>query len=421
MAGRRANGEGSIYPLKRNGKTIAWRVVISINLNGVLRRVSKRCRKYADATALLQELRNDRGRLLAGAIAKAHRKEVEATNKPEPVESSDQAGGTVSSSGKQAVILSAKPTVENFLTWWLQTIVRPHQAENTYFSIVTAVNHIVSRLGCNYLANVTAIHVHDLLAAMETDGVRAPSRRFAFVILKRALKHAVKPLYLIKHNPCEDIAVPSAPVKKIQPFEPEEVKAILSQLRGTRHYAPVLLAFMCGLRQGEIAGLQLGDIKWKSKRLRIERQVTRCRSRSEGNGLKLGHTLKAPKSAAGIREVPMPEIVIQALKDHMAIRLAEGQAGELQLFPAQIGGLLDPTRLNRDAWRTALKRAGISFRGFHHARHTYATNALMNGTPLAVVSKTMGHSSQIITLKSYSHWMPQEEFTAAKLMDRLFG
>jgi integrase len=413
MAGRRANGEGSIYPLKnRKGKTIAYRVVISINLNGELKRVQRRRRTHADAAATLQELRNDRGRLLTAAIAKAHRKKVE--------KAASAASQPAIEEAELPVVLSAEPTTENYLRWWLQKMVKPHRAENTYFSIVTAVNHIVARLGANRLANLTAVHVHDLLAAMDNDGIKAPTRRFAFVILKRALKHAVRPLHLIKEHPCDDIAVPSAPVKKIQPFDQDEVRAILDELRDTRHYAPVLLAFMCGLRQGEIAGLQPHDIKWKAKKIRVERQVTRSR-RKQGEGTMFHHILKPPKSSAGTREVPLPEIVIVALKNHQAIRMAEGHAGEEQLFPAQGGGLMDPTRLNREAWKSALKRAGIRFRGFHHARHTYATNALSNGTSLAVVSKTMGHSSQLITLKTYSHWMPAEEFTAAKVMDRLFG
>lgn len=418
MSTKRENGEGSIYPIRNKaGKITGYRAAISFHVGKDLHRKARRCKRRSDASIALQEMRNDRNRLVAAAIAKISRGKLGEKESP----ASTEAEETPAIDTQAAVVLASDPTVENYLTWWLQKIVRPNLADNTYLSNVTAVNHIIRRIGTFRMQTLTAVHVHDLVAAMEADGEQPPTRRFAFVILKRALKQAVKPLHLLKENPCDDIPVPSAPPKKIHPFTPDEVKLILEELRETRHFAPVMLAFMCGLRQGEIAGLQPGDINWSTRKINVCRQVTRKRLRKVEGGNLFGHVLKAPKSSAGSREVPLPDIALAALRDHMAIRMREGHAGSEQLFPAYNGGLMDPTRLNREAWKTALKKVGLRFRGFHHARHTYATTALMNRTPLAVVSKTMGHASQMITLKSYSHWMPAEEFAAAEVMDKLFG
>ena len=44
----------------------------------------------------------------------------------------------------------------------------------------------------------------------------------------------------------------------------------------------------------------------------------------------------------------------------------------------------------------------------HDLRHTYATLALRSKVPVAVVSKTLGHSRISITLDIYRHVLPSE-------------
>ena len=46
---------------------------------------------------------------------------------------------------------------------------------------------------------------------------------------------------------------------------------------------------------------------------------------------------------------------------------------------------------------------GLSQVGVHTLRHTYATTALLNGVPMHVVSRNLGHSSIIITADIYGH------------------
>ena len=52
----------------------------------------------------------------------------------------------------------------------------------------------------------------------------------------------------------------------------------------------------------------------------------------------------------------------------------------------------------------ACARAGIvPAVGLHQLRHTYASLAVMNGTPLMVVAHALGHSSTRMVEKHYGH------------------
>jgi integrase len=54
----------------------------------------------------------------------------------------------------------------------------------------------------------------------------------------------------------------------------------------------------------------------------------------------------------------------------------------------------------------ACKRAKISDIGFHQLRHTWASLAVMNGTPLMVVAQNLGHTSTRMVEQHYGHLAP---------------
>jgi len=57
--------------------------------------------------------------------------------------------------------------------------------------------------------------------------------------------------------------------------------------------------------------------------------------------------------------------------------------------------------------REAVGRAKIKPAiGFHGLRHTWASHAVMNGVPLMVVAKNLGHSDTRMVEKHYGHLAP---------------
>ena len=64
-------------------------------------------------------------------------------------------------------------------------------------------------------------------------------------------------------------------------------------------------------------------------------------------------------------------------------------------------------------WYSIRRQAGIEDVRLHDLRHTFASHAVMQGTPLPVVSRLLGHSQPTMTLR-YAHMGDRETEAAAE-------
>lgn len=71
--------------------------------------------------------------------------------------------------------------------------------------------------------------------------------------------------------------------------------------------------------------------------------------------------------------------------------------------------------------RAACKAAGIDPAGFHICRHTWASHSLMNGAPLLVVARNLGHKDTRMVEKHYGHLLPTYEADAIRATAPRFG
>jgi integrase len=62
----------------------------------------------------------------------------------------------------------------------------------------------------------------------------------------------------------------------------------------------------------------------------------------------------------------------------------------------------------------------LTERGFHHARHTYATLALTAGVPMHIVSSVMGHNKPSTTLDIYAQLLKGQASQSTAAFNRLF-
>jgi integrase len=94
-----------------------------------------------------------------------------------------------------------------------------------------------------------------------------------------------------------------------------------------------------------------------------------------------------------VRDIPIPEEIANALRDHI------GNRKEGFVFTTKNG-----TPWNTDLLLRRHLRKKLVVRGnLHMFRHTFATRQLHAGVPIAVVSKILGHGSISTTLNIYAH------------------
>jgi integrase len=180
---------------------------------------------------------------------------------------------------------------------------------------------------------------------------------------------------------------------------PSEINALLEAV-DDRYRSLLTCAVLTGLRQGELLGLQWGDVDW------ISRQIYVRRSYSDGH-------FYDPKTKYSRRKVDMPNALVLELKK-WKLRCPKG---ELDLvFPTSDGTPEHPSNMLRRGFFPALRRAGLRKIRFHDLRHTYASLLIANKEEPKRIQTLLGHSSIKITFDVYGHLMPN---VADGVVDRL--
>jgi integrase len=128
---------------------------------------------------------------------------------------------------------------------------------------------------------------------------------------------------------------------------------------------------------------------------------------------------KETKTASGRRDVSLPDIVVDVLRDHrrqqLELRMAMGlgrMPDDALVFPALDGGPQAPRQLSGD-WREVREAAGVEDVTFHALRHTHASQLIDAGVDIVTISKRLGHASPAITLKVYAHLFQQRDDKAS--------
>ena len=165
-----------------------------------------------------------------------------------------------------------------------------------------------------------------------------------------------------------------------------------------QHNALFFTAIHTGVRQGELAGLQIGDIDFTGKYVVVRRSIDRARRKI------------VPVKTKRIRRVDLSDELITVLKEHIRQQkefwFAQGRSQPEWLFPNLEGGWSDMANISERHYHRCLEKAGLHQRRFHDLRHSFASLLLTSGAPMAYVSEQMGHANIQLTVKLYGHLQP---------------
>ncbi len=244
--------------------------------------------------------------------------------------------------------------------------------------------------------------------------------------LKTCISEAIKQGYIAR-NYCSLVNLPKSidTDTDICVFTPEEQKTFINSLATHRQRALFILALGSGLRLGEIMALKWSDIDLVNNSLNVNRAISQISKVGKDGSRTWSKLEHPPKTRSSIRVIPLPTKVIKELKQHKARQNEEKlKNGELYqdndlVFCTELGNYLDTRNLTR-AYARALARAGIPHKKFHSLRHTYATRLFENDVSIKTVQSLMGHSDIGTTMNIYTHVMPEKMTKDVQKLNHLF-
>jgi integrase len=275
------------------------------------------------------------------------------------------------------------------------------------------------------------------------EGMDPSTIRGTLMPLRAICRRACRPGGEVLVNPTRGLEIPASRGKRDRIATPEEAARLIELLPRLLDRTLWAVAFYAGLRVGELLALRWRDIDLAAGLIRV-REAYDAKE----------HAFIAPKSKAGVRNVPIAAM----LRDYLVTwkhvaggdpdALAFGRTAE---EPFNYSALC--ARASR-AWRAvdartceAMRRdgkpCGIALTGgrrycglhrdqapadldetptvqpilLHEARHTFASLMIAAGVNAKALSVFVGHSSIQVTFDLYGHLMPGSEAEAAALLD----
>lgn len=223
----------------------------------------------------------------------------------------------------------------------------------------------------------------------------------------------------------------------------DRIEAVAAQMPAWIQAMPYLGA-SCGHRQGELCAASVEDVDFLRKVCGIRWQVKYMNltgvpdktSPPRAAPLTGYQLVFAPVKNDKERSVPVADEVILKLSAH----LAAIPARPLTLPRMRPDGKLDGDLTRRllftndgrpwyngtvhrpwnEAWRAAGVPEAPQVNGWHVLRHTFASECLSGGLSLAKTAELLG-DTQAVVLKTYSHFMPQDEDRARDILNGFFA
>jgi integrase len=329
----------------------------------------------------------------------------------------------------QEMPVGTTPTVEKWLTYWLDEIAAKKVRPSTLRGYRTYVDrYLIPLLGSKRIDKLTPEHIAAAWDTLQTIGcpgvgtedapkpLSSTSAHQAHRILARALKVAHQRGHVTR-NVATLLDAPQPRDVEIEPLTKAEAQRVLDAAAGRRNAARWRVAVSLGLRQGEALGLRWADVDLEAGTIAVRHALTRIKGQ--------GYVVGPVKSRAGRRIIALPKPFIAELKAHKkaqnAERLAAGSFwtdGDF-VFAREDGRPLSPSNDWRE-WKDILKAAKVPDKRLHDARHTAATMLLAMGLSPRVAMEILGHSRITITQR-YQHVVDELHQDAADKMGAFWG
>ena len=282
--------------------------------------------------------------------------------------------------------------VADILKMWLEAR-RPSIKESSYASYRHKLEkQLIPYFGKLKYCKLDLGQISKFISDKFADGLSAKYIADLVIMMKSAAKWAE-----INHNYANLIRnaeLPKKKIKKTAVFTTEEQKKIISTAKKehTNTGCGVMLSMFTGMRIGEVCALKWADIDFELKVLHITKTVQRIPVYEQKS--KTAVKVTAPKSESSVRDIPLPDFIINMLNEY------RGNDSEYILSGTE--KFVEPRTLE-NRYKALLKKADVPSLKYHATRHTFATLALQQNFDVKTLSEILGHSNPNITMAVYVH------------------
>lgn len=286
-------------------------------------------------------------------------------------------------------------SVSQYAAYWLP-IHKADVKESTYNVYVSILNRTIEPIAGAALADVTTDHISEIFSSMR--GMSASYIHKARILLSAVFQSAVDAGYISK-NPvtAPSIKPPKGTKGTHRVITSEERSLIMSTPH--RMQFPALIMLYCGLRRGEVLALTADDIQ--NDTLTVSKAVSFISNKP---------IISEPKTEAGKRTVPIPEIILPYLSG-LSGPIAKSASGQPMTEQAFMRGW-------ESYLHTLTKAAGhpISFRP-HDLRVSYCTMLFNLKIDMHQAIIWMGHADEKMILRVYDKPGPERAEEAKKRLN----
>ena len=139
------------------------------------------------------------------------------------------------------------------------------------------------------------------------------------------------------------------------------------------------------------------------------------------------HLSRRRKGKAGRRDITLPDILVEALRQHrreqieLRMQIGAGKPPHDALLFADVAGSPYAPNAISAAWSDFAARIGMPEVTFHALRHTHASQLIDAGVDIVTISKRLGHAKPDITLRIYAHLFRKDDRKAAAAINAALG
>jgi integrase len=264
-------------------------------------------------------------------------------------------------------------------------------------------NHILHPdrgVGGSKLSQLTARSIGEFRDRMRASGVTVPTTRKVLATLHGVLAHAISQDWVATNaaHGTRVIGPRNEGSKKIMPPSKAQLQAVL-ELADPDLRLKLLFAASTGVRAGEQWALRWKHVDFGIGAVRVE-----CRVDVYGEE-------GPPKSAAGVRSVPMSSQLVAQLK---AWKLrSKFKSDEDLIFPNGAGNYLGHDHLISRRFLPLFDKAEVPRFTWHGLRHFAISCWIEARLAPKTVQTFAGHASLQITMDRYGHLFPSDDHKRA--------